>query len=417
MYGKRSVILTLLVVHDWRHHEDGDLSRDKSPWGLVFWAAAAIALDIGVARLTYGALLPSIVGELQLSYTVAGLLSSVNLAAYLAGTMAAPMLGRMYGYPRMVTLGQATVAAGTAISGLASGPLSLGLGRMMMGVGAGTGLVAVLSLLFARTIPARHPVVSAIVWSGFGFAAVLTGVSLSTILAIPTGWRHLFLIASLVGAVITIALHREVRISRCADTQTSKATFGRTSPTMSNMRLLPLIVAYTLFGAGYISYSTFASVHMRTEGSSLAAISAAWITLGVAAIAVCVCMTHLLVRHTSKHLALTASLACGAMGTSLLAVGGTGSAAPAAIFVGLGLAATPAVVTAYLRERSNGDDYARVFSLATAWMGLGHLVGPAIAGILTDRLGVTAVSWFSASAYALGMVAAWLDTYIVDDDT
>ncbi|EAQ78970.1 hypothetical protein DSM3645_27858 [Blastopirellula marina DSM 3645] len=382
---------------------------------MVILAAAAIFLDIGVARLTYGALLPAIVRELELSYTSAGLLNSVNLAAYLVGTLAAPALARRYGYPCMVTFGQAAVAVGAAISGLADGAISLGIGRLMMGGGAGVGLVAVLTLLFARTIPATRPLASTIAWSGFGFAAVLTGLLLPTTMVTPAGWRDLFLSASLIGAVIAIALHREARLFDGNKANASTAAVEQVFPIMSNVRLLPLIGAYTLFGAGYISYSTFVSVQMRADGLSLTAISTAWIILGVSAISGCAFMTFLLVRQSHKHLAMTISLACGAMGTGILAIGGSNLATLAAILVGLGLAATPAVVTAYLRERSSGDDYARVFSLATAWMGLGQLAGPAISGILADNLGTSTVSWFAASTYALGMMAAVWDARAFDD--
>jgi MFS family permease len=80
-----------------------------------------------------------------------------------------------------------------------------------------------------------------------------------------------------------------------------------------------------------------------------------------------------------------------------------------AILVGLGLAATPALVTAAARSRSSAADYARAFSIATAAMGLGQFAGPILAGGLADLFGAIAAPLFAAAAYALGAVFATID--------
>ena len=86
-----------------------------------------------------------------------------------------------------------------------------------------------------------------------------------------------------------------------------------------------------------------------------------------------------------------------------------GAAMSGAILVGLGLAATPALVTAAARSRSSASDYARAFSIATAAMGLGQLAGPVLAGGLADAFGAMAAPLFAAGAYALGATFATID--------
>ena len=56
-----------------------------------------MGLDIGVSRITYGTILPALSRDLGFGYVTGGALSAANLAAYLAGTLAAPSLGRRYG--------------------------------------------------------------------------------------------------------------------------------------------------------------------------------------------------------------------------------------------------------------------------------------------------------------------------------
>ena len=101
---------------------------------------------------------------------------------------------------------------------------------------------------------------------------------------------------------------------------------------------------------------------------------------------------------------------CGAGGT-LVAPGGTPDLALAgARLVGLGLAATPALVSAFARDRSEADHYPRAFSIATACLGVGQLIGPALAGRLADSFGTIAVPLLAASVYGLGVLVALADT-------
>ena len=79
-----------------------------------------------------------------------------------------------------------------------------------------------------------------------------------------------------------------------------------------------------------------------------------------------------------------------------------------ALLVGLGLAATPTIITTYARDRCTALEYASVFSYVTAALGIGQLIGPVAGGALADRFGTVAIPLFAGSAYGLGAVfAAW----------
>ena len=81
-----------------------------------------------------------------------------------------------------------------------------------------------------------------------------------------------------------------------------------------------------------------------------------------------------------------------------------------AVLVGLGLAATPTIVTSQVRNRSSAEDYPRTFSFASAALGIGQVIGPVAAGALADRFGTAAVPLFAASAYGLAVMFAIADT-------
>ena len=101
------------------------------------------------------------------------------------------------------------------------------------------------------------------------------------------------------------------------------------------------------------------------------------------------------------------------MRVSLTEAGAAASALAGAGLVGLGLAATPALVAAYARGRCDDAHYASAFSIATAFLGAGQLIGPVLAGALADRFGTVAVPLFAGGIYTLGVLAATADEWMM----
>ena len=64
------------------------VAAQNSSFVLLAVAMLAIGLDVGVARITYGVVLPAFARDLQLSLTAAGLLGTLHLIGYLLGTLA-----------------------------------------------------------------------------------------------------------------------------------------------------------------------------------------------------------------------------------------------------------------------------------------------------------------------------------------
>jgi cyanate permease len=58
----------------------------NSSFVLLAIAMLAIGLDVGVARISYGVVLPAFARDLQLSLTAAGLLGTLHLVGYLSGS-------------------------------------------------------------------------------------------------------------------------------------------------------------------------------------------------------------------------------------------------------------------------------------------------------------------------------------------
>ncbi|HVL35033.1 MAG TPA: YbfB/YjiJ family MFS transporter [Burkholderiales bacterium] len=384
----------------------------------MLWAALGIGLHVGIARFTYGVMLPALKRDLGLDYFGGGALNAVHLLGYLAGTLAAPRLAARLGMAPMSAAAHALAAAGALACALAPtpsealGPAMLALGRLATGLGAGAGVVAILVIAFGAVPAAARPSVSALVWSSMGVAVVLSGVAAGPLVATAAGWRVAFVVAAALALLLAIGFPPRRARAAAAHEALAPSSPGFALRELLRPRWSYLVGAYFMFGAAYIAYSTFAGTRLEALGAPRAVVSATWIAFGVAMMAGSVATFALLrFEQGRRKLALVAASLAAALGAAV-----SWSEAPAAmlagaLLVGVGLAATPTIVSAYARERCSGEQYAQAFSFATAVMGVGQLLGPLAAGALADRFGVAAVVLFAFAAYALASLLAALDRH------
>jgi predicted MFS family arabinose efflux permease len=374
---------------------------------LLIIAMLANGLDVGVARITYGVALPAITRDLHLSLTVAGLLGTLHLVGYLAGTLLSPAINAKIGALTLVRASHAVFAGAMLIGGLATGATTMAISRFVAGLGAGFGVFAILLIVFNATAPARRSTIGSLVWAGTGIAIVASGLAAAPLLEGAGTWRLSFFVPAGLALVVALFMPR----SKAAVASPPPRDKAATSlwPTLVSSRWLPLLAAYFLFAAAYISYSTFAGVRLRELHVSSAGVTWFWVTFGVASIAGSVIGAVLLAWPRTRRLAVSAALASGMCGSLLAVQGGGTSVFAASALVGLGLIAMPAIATVLIRQRSADATYPFFFTVGTSALGIGQLLGPVAAGYVADTFGAAAVALFSASLYGLGALAGLAD--------
>jgi predicted MFS family arabinose efflux permease len=387
------------------------------PVALIFWGAVGMMLHVGLARFTYGVMLPSLRRDLGLDYFASGSLNAIHLGGYLIGTLLAPSFGRRMVAWRMARAAHLIVVAGAlacalAPSGATSGFAVLAFGRLATGVGAGLAIVATFIIVFEAVSATRRPLVSAVVWSGLNVGIIGSGLLVAPLLESAIGWRVAFAFTALVATVLAVAFPpTDMRAERVGDTG-SISESGRFEKIRS-ARWLFLCFAYLCFGIGYVAYSTFAGVRLAAIDASYFIVGATWTALGITSMIGSFASIPLLNSAQAKRLALAAALLCGAIG-SLIASGNSSAAALiGALLVGLGLAAVPTIVSAYARDRADASTYPRAFSIASAFLGIGQLIGPLAGGAAGDWFGSGAIPVFSATAYSIGAFAAVADAAVM----
>jgi predicted MFS family arabinose efflux permease len=385
------------------------VAAQNSSFVLLAVAMLAIGLDVGVARITYGVVLPAFARDLQLSLTAAGLLGTLHLIGYLLGTLASPTLNAKVGALALCHASHFVFACAMLVCGLASDVTTMAAGRFVAGLAAGFGVFSIFLIVFDATEPEKRSAAGSLVWSGIGVAIVASGLACGPILD-GGAWRLSFIVPAILALAVAVLIPRTASAAR-AQPKAADASPSRLAE-LTSARWIFLIAAYFLFAAGYISYSTFAGVMLKGIGLSSGGVTWFWVMYGASSIAGAALGAALLSGGFARRIALSAALGSGAIGSLLVVHGENGSVfAASSVLVGLGSVATPAIVTFLIRNRTNDAAYPFFFTVGTASLGLGQLSGPAVGGLLADWFGLSAIGWFAAASYGAGMLAAAADGF------
>src|SRR5437660_4352351 len=106
---------------------------------VIVWVLLILAWAANfVIRIGFSALLPSIIDELQLSYTRAGLLASAFFYAYVLMQIPSGLLGDRFGRRRVLLIGLVGGALAAGLTGLAGSLVTLFLARALTGAFQGS---------------------------------------------------------------------------------------------------------------------------------------------------------------------------------------------------------------------------------------------------------------------------------------
>src|SRR5499426_2218194 len=171
-------------------------------WILLIFAWAANF----VIRVGFSALLPSIIDELSLSYTRAGLLASAFFYAYVLMQIPAGLLGDRFGRRRILLFGLLGGALAAGLTGLAGSFAALFLARALTGAFQGSLFSNDRAIIATVTPPDRIGLGQGVSFSGPGigltFGFVIAGLLLELI-----PWRGVMMLFALgpIAAALLIA--------------------------------------------------------------------------------------------------------------------------------------------------------------------------------------------------------------------
>jgi len=347
------------------------------PGGVVTVALGgciALAAAMGIGRFVYTPILPFMVDGLGLTQAEAGVIASANFLGYLLGALAAAKSILPGGRRRWFLISLGISAFTTAAMAAVDGVTAFLVVRFASGVASAFVLVFSSALVLDRLAAVGRPGLSALHFAGVGLGIALSAVLVSAMAAAGAGWRGLWLSSGLLALVALLAVLRMVPAEREMPAPPRPAGKSRINP-----RLVALILAYGLFGFGYVITATFISTLVRLTPALQWLEPYVWLTVGLAGIP-SVAVWGWVGRRLGNARAFALACLVEGIGIALSVLGsGAGAVIFAAVLLGGTIMGITALGLVHARSLSTGDPR-RSMALMTAAFGLGQMIGPSFAG-------------------------------------
>lgn len=363
--------------------------------------ALAIAVVNGFGRFAYALLLPVMRDDLAWDYALSGWLNTANSLGYGAGAVAGLLLLSRYKPATLFNAGLLLTVLTLMAGGVTQQLSAMMVLRFVCGVGSAWVFACGGALIAAKYAanPAQSAQAIAIYYAGGGLGIALSGVLCYPVLTHQWAWPLGWLALGAAGAVLALLpAHQARRIGG----QTSEVS----ADSLPWRNYCPVMLAYALFGVGYIVYLTFVMAWLRDRQLGMSAALTVWLVLGVAVMASGWVWRGAMARWQPMHTFAAASMCC-ALGTALPLVSNQFAVLLAsAVLVGGSFFMVPSSVMALARASLAPSLWAKAMNLFTVVFALGQALGPIAAGWLADQAGLNAAMAAGAAVLLLGAAVA-----------
>lgn len=366
---------------------------------------AGVAQSFG--RFAFGVVLPAVRVDLDLSNTVAGSLVTINVGAYLVGTIAVASATGRYRLLPVMRVGFVFAALGLIMTAISPNVWILGLAMFSSGFGGALIWIPAPVIAADSMPPEKRSFAIALMGTGMGsgivFASQLTRYVRSSMG--DDSWRTVYVVLSIIALVVLTTAMIVVRHEQ--DAPTGGGGFGGFAALKRMRGWLPLTAAYTSFGFMYLLVLAFLATRLEEDnGWTKSNASLAFSLVGVAMMFGGPVLVTLAGRIGSR-LGLAVAFSGWSLVVLAILPGWFAVTLPASVMIGLLFAGIPTMITVYVVQNTTAADYGPAFSAATLTFGVAQMISPQAGGIIADLTGsFTAVFLLSAALAVTGLVAA-----------
>jgi MFS family permease len=356
----------------------------------------AMAAALGIGRFVYTPILPLMIGALGWSKVDAGLVASANFLGYLLGAVVAgwPVFSSN---PRRWLLIALVVSAATTAGMATSSDLPLlGALRFAGGIASAFVIICGSTLVLEQLSAAGRGQFAAVHFAGVGAGIIISAAIVAVLVTTGARWQLLWATSGLIAAlaaVLATVLIRPAISTRPIEPSVQVAA--------SRPGIVSMTIAYGLFGFGYVITTTFLVTIVRETPDIRPLEPWIWMLFGFAAVpSVPLWQTVGLRIGFLRAYAVACLIEAMGVAASVEWVSIPGVCI-AAVLVGgtfMGLTAL-----GLMSGRSlSGSQPQRVIGLLTASFGAGQMIGPTIAGFLSEPTGnMRTASLIAAAALVL----------------
>ena len=367
---------------------------------VVGLAMLAVGVAQGFGRFTYALVLPALGREILPSWSIAGLLGTANVGAYLGGTLAVSVAATRHEPRHLILFGLALSTTGLTILAAAPGLLVLFAGMVLTGFGGAFIWIPAPGIAGAAVDPDRRGLAIGLLGTGIGLSIVFASQLAAAVrhFAGDGAWRAIWGIEAGIAAatLAAVVVWLRPRIEPVA---------GGTVR-LSALRSVPgwrgLVTAYAAYGLSYSLYMNYLVAALEEDaGFTPAHASGVYAIVGVAIV-----FGGVLLGRISDRVGRRPTMICGyaikAACAALVILGAEPWAAISAFFFGLVMAGLGAVTAAHVADHVEPRSFGTAFGTVTLCFGVAQLVGPQLGGWLADVTGS-----FTAAFVVSSLVAAF----------
>ncbi len=367
-------------------------------WTTVASVMLACFVAQSFARFSFGLLLPAMKTDLRISYGLAGWLGTINLAGYLAGTVATSVASLRMTANRLVQIGAITSTVGIVILARSSSTPALLCGMVLGGLGGAAAWVPAPSVTASVFPPQRRGFAMGLTSAGIGAGIVVSVLITNAVRQVVDDqgeWRRVWWLEAAVGVVAVI----------CALIFLRPIKTGGAAPKLSALRSIPRwwapTLAYVCFGFAYVLFATYVVAGLQ-EQSGFSSVQATFVfaAFGLGNLSGALAVGRLSDRIGRRSTMAGSYALCAAMCTSVIH-GPKPFAFVFAFLFGIGMAGSVVSLAAHIGDHVSPQAFSAAFGAATGAFGVSQMVGPRIGGALIDH------GWSFGPLFALGG-AVWL---------
>ncbi len=377
-------------------------------WGTVFLVAVGAAVAQSFGRFTYGVLLPAVRDTLGLTNTVAGLLGTINVGAYLVGTIVVATAASRFRLIDVMRVGFLFSTAGLVGAALAPNVVVLAIALFSTGFGGACIWIPAPVIAADSMPPEKRALAVGFMGSGIGAGIVFSGQLASAIRGRygDEAWQTVYAIEAAIGVAVLALTLLLVRHTQQRPTG-RRAGLGGFAVLKKMEGWKALTLAYTAYGFSYLLIIAFLTTRLEDDsGWTPARASTAFTVLGLAVVVGGPLFITLARRYGPRNVMVTCFVLWALMAGLIL----TGWFIPTmlgSVGVGALFAAVPAIITLFVVEHTSVDDYGPSFAAATLAFGVAQMLAPQVGGALADATGSFTPVFILSAAFALcGATAA-----------
>ena len=380
--------------------------RAERIWLAIAVVMASTCVAQAFGRLTWGVVLPGARDDLlNGSNTWAGFFGTVNVTAYLLGTLFVSWASAKISLVGLVRLGLTTSTLSLGLAAVATtGPV---LAIALFGMGIGGAIIWIPSpKIAARSFPPeRAGAAVGLVGSGIGIGIVFAGqiaAFLGRTRESTEVWQLVYRIEFVIALVVLAGTFLVLRSH--GERPTGGGGVGGFSALRTVNGWLPTSIAYAAFGFSYILILAFLVARLKDDaGFSSASASAMFSLVGISAALGGISLGALSDR-IGRRRTLTGSFTGFAIFGLVILTGQQPFVAIASVGAGLAFSGGPALITAHIVANTDAKSYGPAFSAATLAFGVAQMISPQIGGLIADAAG--GFTWVFVLSAAVSMIGA-----------